>query len=229
MIVGTFGGSVKPSVEEFLRPLVEEINELQKRGLQFGDKLLPFSLRAIIADSPMRATLKATMNYNGKHGCLKCTCVGTTIANSDSNKIIFDSVNADPRTDEGFRQRLDELHHKPWRTPLEDIDGFDMVEGIPVSDRLHLVDEGGTQKILAGILDDNFENVEHLFPRQKDAISAFIMKIRLPSEIPRRIRHLNEVPLWKATESATLRNTWATSQVYSNILWKKWLKELLDF
>uniref|UniRef100_A0A182YR96 Uncharacterized protein n=1 Tax=Anopheles stephensi TaxID=30069 RepID=A0A182YR96_ANOST len=99
MIVGTFGGSKKPgSLEEFLRPLVEEINDLQRRGLKFGDKQISFSLRAFIADSPMRAALRAAMSFNAKHGCLKCTCVGSSIeVGPDSRKMIFDSINAEPQ------------------------------------------------------------------------------------------------------------------------------------
>ncbi|XP_035916507.1 uncharacterized protein LOC118514081 [Anopheles stephensi] len=178
MIVGTFGGSKKPgSLEEFLRPLVEEINDLQRRGLKFGDKQISFSLRAFIADSPMRAALKAAMSFNAKHGCLKCTCVGTSIeVGPDSRKMIFDSINAEPRTDAGFRQRLDPLHHKEWRTPLEDIDGFDMVEGFPVSDRLHLADEGATQKVLVGLTTNLFERFVHVYPRQKEAVSTYMTK-----------------------------------------------------
>uniref|UniRef100_A0A182PWK5 Uncharacterized protein n=1 Tax=Anopheles epiroticus TaxID=199890 RepID=A0A182PWK5_9DIPT len=151
-IVGTFGGSMKPgNLEEFLNPFVEEINDLQQRGILFEKKLVPFFLRAVIADSPMRATLKATMNFNARHGCLKCTCVGTSISTGpNSKKIILDSVDADPRTDAGFRERIDACHHKEWRSPLEDIHNFDMVENVPVSERMHLVDEGVTQKILMG-------------------------------------------------------------------------------
>ncbi|XP_053667894.1 uncharacterized protein LOC128718272 [Anopheles marshallii] len=42
-----------------------------------------------------------------------------------------------------------------------------------------------------------------MFPRQKEVVSAFLIKTRLPSEIPRRMRHLKEISLWKATELRT--------------------------
>nr|XP_049462163.1 uncharacterized protein LOC125906601 [Anopheles coluzzii] len=158
-------------------------------------------LRAFIADSPMRATLKATMNFNARHGCLKCTCVGTTIqVGPNKKKIILDSIDAPPRTNVGFRQRDDKAHHKEWCSPLEAIDDFDMVEGMPVSDRLHLLDEGIFQKILVGFLNNTFELLGHIYPRQKEVVSAYIIKIKLPYEIPRRIRSLDEIAQWKATE-----------------------------
>ncbi|XP_058123199.1 uncharacterized protein LOC131285223 [Anopheles ziemanni] len=130
MLVAVLCGNSKPElVEEFLRPLVVEVNDLQQRGLRFGDKVVRLSLRALIADSPARAFAKATISFNGKHGCLKCTCIGEHIG---PGKVIFDSVNAPLRTDAGFRLRITKEHHKEWRTPLEDVHNFDLIAGVPV-------------------------------------------------------------------------------------------------
>ncbi|XP_058128446.1 uncharacterized protein LOC131270708 [Anopheles coustani] len=134
MLVGVFGGQAKPeNIEQYLRPLVLEVNDLQQRGLQFGDKQVHFKLRAIVADSPARAYLKAVTSYTGKHGCLKCSCVGEYI--KPENKVIFDSVNSAPRTDAGFRAKVDKDHHKSWRTPLEDINNFHLIEDVVFTPR----------------------------------------------------------------------------------------------
>uniref|UniRef100_A0AAG5D155 Uncharacterized protein n=1 Tax=Anopheles atroparvus TaxID=41427 RepID=A0AAG5D155_ANOAO len=120
MMVAMFCGTSKPNdLEPFLRPFVLEANELSQRGLRFGDKIVCFNIRAIIADSPARAFLKATTNFNGLHGCLKCTCVGEFLKRE--RKVIFDSVGANSRTDAGFRSRECPDHHQRWRTPLEDL------------------------------------------------------------------------------------------------------------
>uniref|UniRef100_A0A182PWP6 Uncharacterized protein n=1 Tax=Anopheles epiroticus TaxID=199890 RepID=A0A182PWP6_9DIPT len=59
MLVGLFCGHSKPdNVEGYLRPLVLEINDLQRRGLQFGDKTVQLKLRMIVADSPARCFAK---------------------------------------------------------------------------------------------------------------------------------------------------------------------------
>uniref|UniRef100_A0A182NDQ0 Uncharacterized protein n=1 Tax=Anopheles dirus TaxID=7168 RepID=A0A182NDQ0_9DIPT len=77
MMVAMFCGTSKPNnLEPFLRTLVDEANDLQRRGLQFPGKLVKFQVRAFVADSPARAFLKATTSFNGLHGCLKCSCVG---------------------------------------------------------------------------------------------------------------------------------------------------------
>uniref|UniRef100_A0A182SV77 Transposase domain-containing protein n=1 Tax=Anopheles maculatus TaxID=74869 RepID=A0A182SV77_9DIPT len=144
MLVGLFSGVSKPGlVEEFLRPLVEELNELQQRGLRFGDKVVRLALSAFIADSPARAFAKATTYFNGKHGCLKCSCVGEHI--KPEKKTVFLSVDAELRTDAGFRSRIDKDHHKPWRTPIEDLHNFNMIDDVVVAERLHHLDFGATE------------------------------------------------------------------------------------
>uniref|UniRef100_A0A182W7W4 Transposase domain-containing protein n=1 Tax=Anopheles minimus TaxID=112268 RepID=A0A182W7W4_9DIPT len=199
MLVGLFSGLAKPRlVEEFLRPLALEINDLQRRGLRFGDKVVRLKLSAFVADSPARAFAKATTSFNGKHGCLKCTVVGEHI--KPECKMIFDSVNAELRTDAGFRQRVDKDHHKEWRTPMEDVDGFDMIRGFVVADRVHLFDLGCTRKFVYGLLDNTFDNFYKWSPQQKEAVSKFMVKIRLPSEVNRPIRSFQFVRFWKATE-----------------------------
>ncbi|XP_058122822.1 uncharacterized protein LOC131293772 [Anopheles ziemanni] len=184
MVIGCFGGSSKPAnLEEFLRPLVTEINNLQQTGLRFGERVIPFRLRAFIADSPMRAFLKGTVNFNGLHGCLKCTAVGMSVRTAKGRKVVIDAVNAPPRTDAGFRSRAYNGHHLGC-TPLEEITNFDMIEGVPVGDRLHLIDEGVTKKILNGMIDNSFNKQQfiHWLPLQRKVVSAFLEKSRLPFE-----------------------------------------------
>ncbi|XP_058127710.1 uncharacterized protein LOC131291215 [Anopheles ziemanni] len=156
MPVAIFCGQTKPeSVEQYLRPFVQEMNILMERGLKFGDKEVHLSISAFIADSPARSYIKSVMGFSAKHGCTKCTILGVHI--KPENKVIFDSVHAELRTDAGFRAREDKDHHKGIRTPLEDLQNVDMIVNFPVSDRLHLIDLGVSRKILKGLLNNTFE------------------------------------------------------------------------
>ncbi|XP_053663609.1 uncharacterized protein LOC128712760 [Anopheles marshallii] len=77
MIVAIFCGSTKPlSTEEYLRPFVTELKDLMENGIIIADKLIQIRVRAFIADSPARAFIKGTANYNAKSGCHKCTVLG---------------------------------------------------------------------------------------------------------------------------------------------------------
>uniref|UniRef100_A0A182MTJ7 Uncharacterized protein n=1 Tax=Anopheles culicifacies TaxID=139723 RepID=A0A182MTJ7_9DIPT len=60
LMVGNFYGFTKPkSVEQYLRPLVSELNEMIQNGIVIADKLIQVRVRAIVADSPARAFIKA--------------------------------------------------------------------------------------------------------------------------------------------------------------------------
>uniref|UniRef100_A0A182PWV6 Uncharacterized protein n=1 Tax=Anopheles epiroticus TaxID=199890 RepID=A0A182PWV6_9DIPT len=61
MTVAIFCGDKKPtSVEQYLRPLVDEINMLYKDGIMLGSESTQtyIKIRAFIADSPARAFIK---------------------------------------------------------------------------------------------------------------------------------------------------------------------------
>ncbi|XP_058128342.1 uncharacterized protein LOC131291487 [Anopheles ziemanni] len=185
MLVGVFGGQAKPeNIEQYLRPLVLEVNDLQQRGLQFGDKQVHFKLRAIVADSPARAYLKAVTSYTGKHGCLKCSCVGEYI--KPENKVIFDSVNSAPRTDAGFRAKVDKDHHKSWRTPLEDINNFHLIEDVVLQ---------ADDSIIEVFNDDNFDDFASVEPEVTVDISPVqqdIVEAPGPSGISAPVRPITQ-------------------------------------
>uniref|UniRef100_A0A182S9J6 Uncharacterized protein n=1 Tax=Anopheles maculatus TaxID=74869 RepID=A0A182S9J6_9DIPT len=59
LMVGNFFGESKPhSTEEYLRPLVNELNELMQNSIVIANKTIEVRVRAFIADSPARAFIK---------------------------------------------------------------------------------------------------------------------------------------------------------------------------
>ncbi|XP_061511543.1 uncharacterized protein LOC133392932 [Anopheles gambiae] len=138
-----------------------------------------------------------TVYFNAAHGCLKCTCVGVHL--NSEHKMIFESVDAELRTDVGFKRRVDKDHHKPWRSPLEKLKNFNMIDGVPY-EGLHQFDRGVTLKLVLGLYEGIFENFEMWSPRQKEAVNTFLIKTRLPSEVNRPMRSFRYRHFWKATE-----------------------------
>uniref|UniRef100_A0A182PX94 Uncharacterized protein n=1 Tax=Anopheles epiroticus TaxID=199890 RepID=A0A182PX94_9DIPT len=62
MTVAIYSGELKPVfVEDYLRPFVIEMNELQTKGLENGGRMYWVSIRAIIADSPARSYIKGKL------------------------------------------------------------------------------------------------------------------------------------------------------------------------
>uniref|UniRef100_A0A182YMW7 Transposase domain-containing protein n=1 Tax=Anopheles stephensi TaxID=30069 RepID=A0A182YMW7_ANOST len=199
MMIGMFCGPAKlESLDVFLRLLLDEGKQIHERGLQIGEEVRQLKIRSIIADLPARAFINATTYFNGYHGCMRCTCVRVYAA----NKIVFDTVRAPLRTDAGFRARECPGHHEAWRTPLEELPDFDLVENVPTSDRLHTCDLGVTGQHLLNLIENKFPNIRLPFSA-KQWITQCLTKVQLPSEIHRKLRGLNVIRFWKGTEFRT--------------------------
>ncbi|XP_035912909.1 uncharacterized protein LOC118512515 [Anopheles stephensi] len=197
MTVAIFHGITKPpSIEEFLRPFVTELNELEEFGLTINNMQHEIKVRAVIADAPARAFLKGVANFNAKHGCLKCTCVGEH--NSSSRTVVFTDCDAPLRTDSLFRQFAYGIHHKE-PSPFLDLLYIDMIEDIIISDRLHLLDLGIMRKLLKGWVLGRLGQ-----PKWSTAtciaFSKALKAIKLPNEIHRSFRNIQDINYWKASE-----------------------------
>ncbi|XP_061502374.1 uncharacterized protein LOC133391534 isoform X1 [Anopheles gambiae] len=200
MIVAIFCGSSKPgSIEEFLNPFVEDINKVQEDGIMINGKKIKVKLRAIIADSPARAFIKGVAYFNAKHGCLKCTCHGEF--SELSKTMVFNDLHAPKRIDRLFRRRKYGKHHK-YDSPLLRIKNLNIIDAIIIADTLHLIEFGVLRKLLNGWKDQtlglktNWSNVGHI-------ISDMLRKMKLPSEIRRKMRGIDCLGHWKASEFYT--------------------------
>ncbi|RVE45461.1 hypothetical protein evm_009896 [Chilo suppressalis] len=152
-----YAGDAKPSnLDAYLRPFINEMKQLEN-GFTVTtktetDKNMQGKIRAFICDSPARAMIKGVSNFNGKHGCLKCTVVGEY--SHKSNIVTFSKLDCPKRNNEDFRNKKYGRHHKQ-DSPLLKLK-IDMVEDILVSDSLHLIDLGVMKRLLIGWRDGNF-------------------------------------------------------------------------
>nr|XP_049467066.1 uncharacterized protein LOC125908385 [Anopheles coluzzii] len=146
LMVGNFFGESKPkSVEEYLRPLVDELNGLMDNGIVIANKPIEIHVRAFIADSPARAFIKGSVYFNHTHGCQKCTVQGRY--HSAHRVTCFRGMDHPARTHEDFVQSNYGAHHRE-NTPLMDLKNFDIIKQIIIADRLHLFDYGPTEAVV---------------------------------------------------------------------------------
>ncbi|XP_035913351.1 uncharacterized protein LOC118512676 [Anopheles stephensi] len=111
MTAGIFCGTTKPeSAEEYLRPMVVEMNDLMQRGIIVHGCHVAIRLRAIVADTPARAFIKGIKGHTGYDSCLKCTVVGKY--SQAGRTMTFPGTNAQQRTDKCFRDNAYPGHRK---------------------------------------------------------------------------------------------------------------------
>uniref|UniRef100_A0A4Y0BIJ4 Uncharacterized protein n=1 Tax=Anopheles funestus TaxID=62324 RepID=A0A4Y0BIJ4_ANOFN len=183
MIVAMFHGIKKPpELEQYLRPFVEEMNEVLDNGIPINNRVVRVRLRAFISDSPARSYIKGVMSYNAKHGCLKCCTVGEH--SYQSRTVYFWDSNAPERTDELFRRIAYPKHYRIY-TPLLDFQYLNIIEDIVVADRLHLIDLGVMRRLLKAWVKGVFGTQWKLAPEQCSRISKTLEKMQIPSEIHR--------------------------------------------
>lgn len=138
------------------------------------------------------------VGHNGFNSCLKCTTEGEY--SYDANTMIFPELNAPLRTDAEFRSKCNDKHNKT-RTIIESVIGLDMINDFPIGDVLHLIDLGITKRFLSGWKKGNLGNYRAKWSGQTIAnISKFLVATKMPKEIKRPMRSLDELAFWKATE-----------------------------
>ncbi|PIK36331.1 transposase domain-containing protein [Apostichopus japonicus] len=105
--IGIFSGMSKPSpVNEFLKPLIDEVTSLEEHGIEHCGAKYQFSISAVICDAPARALIKRVKGHSSYKGCDRCIQTGTWMG-----KMVYKESADSLRTDESFQQMLDEDHH----------------------------------------------------------------------------------------------------------------------
>ncbi|XP_016657479.1 uncharacterized protein LOC107882894 isoform X1 [Acyrthosiphon pisum] len=113
--IGIFQGLTKPSsVTEFFHPFLLDISALLESGLCVNDKIFKFEISHIVCDFPAKAFLLNVKGHNGYFGCSSCTQEGRYL----QNRMTFPDIDAPLRSNESFRNRVNEDYHK-GDSPLE--------------------------------------------------------------------------------------------------------------
>ncbi|CAG7785822.1 unnamed protein product, partial [Allacma fusca] len=163
IIAALWFGKEKPVFTTFLKPIVQELNEISKQRLSWISDGIPVSSSLVFpllaADSVTRCSLQGLTQFNGAYGCPTCLEKGETHWESESShKWIYKSHNAPKRTHAGFLQDIGVLrenlvlrancssfHAIKESTPLLLLKTFDIVNGFTF-DYMHTVELGTSSK-----------------------------------------------------------------------------------
>ncbi|XP_040172692.1 uncharacterized protein LOC120905723 [Anopheles arabiensis] len=196
--VGNFLGESKPaSVEEYLRPLVKELNGLMENGIQIANKLIEVRVGAFIADSPARAFIKGVVYFNHKKGCQKCTVEGKF--DKTARVMCFPGIDAPVRTHQDFKDSKYGEHHRET-TPLIDLLHFDIIVNVIIADLLHLIDFGVTRKVINGWKSGKFGGGPKWSQETLNRINNILNNVEIPLEFHRKLGSIEDTGFWKASE-----------------------------
>ncbi|XP_053201781.1 uncharacterized protein LOC128386733 [Panonychus citri] len=223
-LVSLYVGRTKPSVNNFLSPICNELKDLECNPLFWTDKnslarKSTFHVIGLIADAPMRAYLRSVRQYNHLNGCDWCLVQATS---SNGARVFPNSQNQNSlnRTKSDFirfKQHIEisnnvsipgESSFPRFKglvgiSPLLELDSFDIVNGVSV-EPMHCIALGILRSlILRGWLgQDNLNLFERNIDKSsfKKCLSERLKTISVPSEFGRAPRDLDHIKYWKSAE-----------------------------
>lgn len=179
------GYADKPNdLDAFLNEFVEEVRGLQQDGCRIFNNIYNFRIRNYILDAVARSFIKCCIGHNGIFSCEKCDVEGVWVR----NRTTYASINFNLRTDESFRDRVNPLHHRDGRSPLEN-NNTGMVSQFRL-DSLHLIFLGVFKRWLSFILVEEGNAV--ITDEELATISNMLLEIKrhTPSEFNRKPREI---------------------------------------
>lgn len=123
---------------------------------------------------------------------------------SKYSKVSFAEFDAERRTNDSFRNRIEKGHHKET-SPLERLD-IDMIRNFPCSDSLHLLDLGVMKTCMLRWIFGEKDYKRKWHTNLTDRVSNLLVQCQpyKPCEIHRAIRNLKCVRKWKGVEFRTI-------------------------
>lgn len=116
IFIGIYKGARKlndPNVF-FEKFITDVIAIMSNGGVYFRSSLILIKIRSFIADAPARAFILNHRGHMSYRPCSKCKVSGT----QSNGRYVYNGVNHSVRTDENYKLKLDENHHKEGTSPL---------------------------------------------------------------------------------------------------------------
>ena len=193
--IGVYCGNKKPNnLNEFLEDCVSSILKMETSGIEIDNTQYNVVVHAFVCDAPARAFVKAIKGHMAYSSCERCTQEGEWLG-----RVIMPETKSMARTDETFRNTVDDNHHLSGVvSPLTRLK-VDMVQDFPL-DYMHLICLGNVRKLIMYWLKGPLKVRLGTVAVEKLNIELLKLKNHVPTEFNRKPRSLNEIDRWKATE-----------------------------
>ncbi|XP_053398926.1 uncharacterized protein LOC123537936 [Mercenaria mercenaria] len=217
IFAGLWFGGIKPVMNVFLLPLIQEMSELYHTGISIilhgKEILLRGVLLNVVCDAPARCLVQNFTQFNGFFGCAFCQEKGKSVKTSERGSMMSfpydcnsESGHASVRKhSESVKQARDaEVAGKSQYgvkgvTVLTNLSYFDVIRNVTV-DYMHCV-LLGVQKMLLTLWTDSAKKTEKFYIGDFTAVlDARMKELTPPNLINRSPRCLADLKHWKATE-----------------------------
>ncbi|XP_043481109.1 uncharacterized protein LOC122510490 [Leptopilina heterotoma] len=206
-------GKSKPNMNVFLKPFVANMNKLSAEGVKckVKEKVLSVKVYSLCCcvDSICRPTMQGFCQFNGKYGCPWCLHPGQWVSNPTTKN---GGSQKYPLLDAPVSRRTvqDTLRHMEIATPnkpcfgikhpseLINLNNFDIIDGF-VPDPMHIVSNVG--KLFTHIwFGTKSVSSAYLTKDKLIEINSIMTKIKVPCQVGRLSRSLDDKEFWKARE-----------------------------
>lgn len=218
IVTALYFNSQHPSMETLLKPLIDEINNIQKSGLKIfiDNKEYIFNIRILCStlDAPAKAAVQNIVLHNGYSSCHYCehpgTKVGIGVKYPNKRNIkkrthieavkhmkLADEINLNKKT-----KKIHKVKGFKGKSPLLALKDFDIINGFAI-DYMHSVLLGIVRKLMFLWFETENFREEFYIRKYIPTIDEYIKNIKLPIEVQRKPRSLLEKSNWKANELRT--------------------------
>ena len=214
LLVGLWIGPKKPEMLTFLKPFIDDLQQLENGINVLIDNnttvTLHCSLVAGTADLPAKCIVHNMIQFNGKYSCPYCEQPGETAKSgkgvSHIYPFIFDGPTEPKRTHnntihfaeiatENMKSEMG-IKGPCWFSQCE---SYDVIKSNCV-DYMHCVLLGVMKRLISIWFYKEFSNDQSSFYDKIDEVNLRLLKLKPPYFIRRAPRSLNDLKYWKASE-----------------------------
>eukprot|EP00027_Filamoeba_sp_ATCC50430_P015213 CAMPEP_0168566444 /NCGR_PEP_ID=MMETSP0413-20121227/14422_1 /TAXON_ID=136452 /ORGANISM="Filamoeba nolandi, Strain NC-AS-23-1" /LENGTH=607 /DNA_ID=CAMNT_0008598463 /DNA_START=191 /DNA_END=2011 /DNA_ORIENTATION=- len=209
ILAGLWIDKVKPPMNAFLQPIIQELYHLQTEGITVKCNNKELVVKAVmlncVCDSPAKAAVLNIKAHNGKAkdqnsggGCPYCKHPGQWTDNRTVYPYL-DGIHKTCKRKQEDRQDPSDLSIK-GPTILHALPDFDVVENVSI-DSMHSVWEGVVKHMVSLWFDATYKDAPWSLRSHIKEIDQDLLKIKLSSDHLRQFRSVNkEACYWKAVE-----------------------------
>jgi hypothetical protein len=236
ILAGVWFQRHKPKMDTFLDPLVNELNDLSKNGIEQCGRKVRVHLIICTVDGQARAMVMNIHQHNGEFPCPWCEIPGENYLKPGNKRetlvFVFDP-NAPRRTELSYhnnaeialKEGLDHFHGVKSVCILALVESFDVIDGQTI-DYLHNLLLGQCESLIDAFLSSHYAKKDWSLRKHEALLDKRMIAITPTSEISRLPAKFSEFRNMKASEKRSLL-CYYLLPIVEDLLPEKYLKHLL--